>query len=117
LSLAADERKFVSAVRNGDLAAFEILCARSASMAFRMARRIVATTEDAEDAAQDSLQRAFTHFKSFKGDRRFSTWLSRIVTNAALMRLCKNSVRRELSFDELSISQPDFSPFESKTKA
>jgi DNA-directed RNA polymerase specialized sigma24 family protein len=69
-------------------------------------------TEDAEDAAQDSLQRAFTHFKSFKGDRRFSTWLSRIVTNAALMRLCKNSVRRELSFDELSISQPDFSPFE-----
>jgi RNA polymerase sigma-70 factor, ECF subfamily len=81
-------------------------------MAFRITRRIVATTEDAEDAVQDSLQQAFTPFKSFKGGSRFSTWLSRIVTNAALMRLRKNKVRRELSFDELSISQPDFSPFD-----
>jgi RNA polymerase sigma-70 factor (ECF subfamily) len=107
LSHAADERKFVSAARNGDSAAFEILCARSAIMAFRIARRIVATTEAAEDV-QDSLQQAFTHFKSFKGDSLFSTWVSRMVTNAALMRLRKNKVRRELSFDELSISQPDF---------
>jgi RNA polymerase sigma-70 factor, ECF subfamily len=85
--------------------------ARSASMAFRITRRIVATAEDAEDAVQDSLQQAFTHFKSSKGDSRISTWLSRIVTNAALMRLRKNKVRRELSFDELSISQLDF-PFD-----
>ena len=72
----------------------------------------MATTEDAEDAVQDSLQLAFTHFKSSKGDSRFSTWLSCIVTNAALMRLRKNKVRRELPFDELSIPQPDFSPFD-----
>lgn len=81
-------------------------------MAFRIARRIVATTEDAEDAVQNSLQQAFTHFKSFKGDSRFSPWLSRIVTNAALMGLRKNKVGHELSFDELSISQPDISPFD-----
>ena len=81
-------------------------------MAFGITRLIVATTEDAEDAVQDSLQQAFTHFKSFKGDSRFSTWLSRIVTNAALLRLRKNKVRRELSFDEMSISQLDFSPFD-----
>jgi hypothetical protein len=63
--------------------------ARSASMAFRITRRIVATAEDSEDAVQDSLQQALTHFKSSKGDSRISTWLSRIVTNAALTRLAQ----------------------------
>jgi DNA-directed RNA polymerase specialized sigma24 family protein len=91
--------------------------ARSASMAFRITRRIVATAEDAEDAVQDSLQQAFTHFKSSKGDSRISTWLSRIVTNAALMRPRKNKVRRELSFDEPSISHWTSRRLMSKAKA
>jgi RNA polymerase sigma-70 factor, ECF subfamily len=112
LSAAAHERKFVAAAKNGDSVAFEILCRRPASVAFRLVRRIVGTREEAEDVVQETLQKAFTHLKSFKGDSRFSTWLNRIAINAALMRLRKNKVRRELSLDELSISQPDFSLFD-----
>jgi RNA polymerase sigma-70 factor, ECF subfamily len=100
------------AAKKGDSVAFEILCRRPASVAFRLVRRIVGTREEAEDIVQESLQKAFTHLKSFKGDSRFSTWLNRIAINAALMRLRKNKVRRELSLDELSISQPDFSRFD-----
>lgn len=111
-AVANEERKFVVAAKNGDSVAFGILCKHSAGMVFNIARRIMPTNEDAEDVVQDSFQQAFTHFKNFKGDSRFSTWLTRIVINAALMRLRKNSVRRELPLDESSESQRHLSWFD-----
>jgi len=101
-SAAADERKLVSAAKNGDSDSFEILCKQSANMIFRVARRITPTREDAEDVVQESFQLALINLKKFKGNCRFSTWLTRIATNAALMRLRKNRVRRELALEELS---------------
>jgi len=111
LSVAADERKIVAAAKNGDSVAFEILCKHSANMVFRIARRITPTREDAEDVVQESFQLAFINLKRFKGNCRFSTWLTRIVTNAALMRLRKNRVRRELALEEPSKYQPHSSPY------
>src|SRR5215470_3090308 len=110
-SVAADERKLVSAAKNGDSVSFEILCKQSANMVFRIARRITPTREDAEDVVQESFQLAFINLKKFKGNCRFSTWLTRIVTNAALMRLRKNRVRRELALEEPSKYQPHSSPY------
>jgi RNA polymerase sigma-70 factor (ECF subfamily) len=81
-------------------------------MAFNIARRIMRTAEDAEDAVQESFQLAFVHLKNFKGDSRFSTWLTRIVTNAALMRLRKNNGRRELSLEETFEFQPRSLPLD-----
>ena len=106
------EREFVAAATNGDPVAFEILCTRSATMVFNVARRITPTREDAEDVVQESFQLALIHLKKFNGDCRFSTWLTRIVTNAALMRLRKNRIRRELPLEEWSERQSRFSPFE-----
>ena len=99
-AVANEEHKFVAAAKNGDSDAFGILCMQSASMVLKIARRIMPTNEDADDVVQESFQLAFTHIRNFKGDSRFSTWLTRIVTNAALMRLRKNSARRELRLDE-----------------
>ena len=107
-----EEHKLVAAAKNGDSIAFEILCRQSANMAFNIARRIMRTTEDAEDAVQEAFQRAFVHLNNFKGDSRFSTWLTRIVTNAALMRLRKNSSRRELSLEETFEFQPRSLPLD-----
>lgn len=106
------ERKFVAAAKDGDSVAFGILCTRSTGMVFNIARRIMPTNEDAEDVVQESFQLAFTHLKNFKGDSRFSTWLTRIVTNAALMRLRKNNVRRELPLDESPEPEGHFSRFD-----
>jgi len=111
-ALAKKEREFVAAAQNGDSVAFETLCAQSAKMAFNTARRIMLTREDAEDVVQESFQLAFIHLKKFKGDSRFSTWLIRIVTNAALMHLRRNRVRRELPLEDWSEYQPHSSPFE-----
>ena len=110
-SVAADERKLVSAAKNGDSVSFETLCKQSANMVFGIARRITPTREDAEDVVQESFQLAFINLKKFKGNCRFSTWLTRIVTNAALMRLRKNRVRRELALEEPSRYQPHSSPY------
>jgi len=109
---AKEEREFVAAAKNGESVAFEILCTQSANMVFNIARRITLTREDAEDIVQESFQLAFTNLKNFKGDSRFSTWLTRIVTNAALMRLRKNKVRRELPLEGSSEYQPHFSAFD-----
>jgi RNA polymerase sigma-70 factor (ECF subfamily) len=86
---ARDEYEFLAAAKRGDSAAFEFLCKQSAKMVFRVARRMMRNNEDAEDVLQESFQQAFIHLSSFNGGSRFSTWLSRIAINAALMKLRK----------------------------
>jgi RNA polymerase sigma-70 factor (ECF subfamily) len=68
----------------GDASAFEALVIRYRSRLYRLACRLTSET-DAPDVLQDALLQAFRHIRSFRGDARFSTWLFRIVTNAALM--------------------------------
>ena len=97
---AREEYAFLAAAKRGDSAAFEVLCIQSADTVFRVARRITRSNEDAEDVVQESFQLAFIHLKGFKGDSRFSTWLSRIAINAALMKLRKRRHLREVSLDE-----------------
>jgi RNA polymerase sigma-70 factor (ECF subfamily) len=86
---ASEEYAFLAAAKRGDSAAFEFLCKQSANMVFRVARRMMRNNEDAEDVLQESFQQAFIHLNRFNGDSRFSTWLSRIAINAALMKLRK----------------------------
>ena len=97
---ASEEYAFLAAAKRGDSAAFEILCKQSANTVFRVVRRIVRNDEDAEDVVQESFQGAFIHLSSFNGDSRFSTWLSRIAINAALMKLRKKRRHWEVSLDE-----------------
>jgi len=87
LTIAKEEYAFLAAAKGGDSAAFETLCKQSANTVFQVARRVMRNKEDAEDVVQESFQQAFIHLKSFHGDSRFSTWLSRIAINAALMKL------------------------------
>jgi RNA polymerase sigma-70 factor, ECF subfamily len=97
---AKGERALLLAAKTGDLVAFEILCKQSANTVFHVARRIVRNNEDAEDVVQESFQQAFIHLQRFNGDSRFSTWLSRIAINAALMKLRKKRGLWEVSLDE-----------------
>ena len=107
--IANEEYGFLVAAKHGDSAAFETLCKRSASIVFHVARRMMASKEDAEDVVQESLQLAFIHLQSFKGDSRFSTWLSRIAINAALMKLRRKHYLRNVSLDESAeTEEPSF---------
>jgi RNA polymerase sigma-70 factor (ECF subfamily) len=100
LTSAREEYAFLAAAKRGDSAAFETLSKQSANTVFHVARRIMRNTEDAEDVVQESFQQAFIHLKSFNGDSRFSTWLSRIAINAALMKLRRKHRLWNVSLDE-----------------
>jgi RNA polymerase sigma-70 factor (ECF subfamily) len=56
-------------------------------MAFKMACRITRNRDDAEDVIQDAWMKAYVHLQSFDGKAKFSTWLTRIAINSALMTL------------------------------
>lgn len=71
---------------------------------YRRAYSILRNREDAEDAVQDCWLRALTNLHSFRGHSSFSTWLTRIVINCALMILRKKRNSQELSFDTLDDS-------------
>ena len=73
----------------GDHGAFETLMRRHNQRLFRTARAIVKDDADAEDVLQDAYIEACRHAGGFRGDAQVSTWLTRIVVNAALMRLRK----------------------------
>jgi RNA polymerase sigma-70 factor, ECF subfamily len=99
-AFAREEYDFLTAAKRGDSAAFETLCKQAASRVFHVARRMMRNNEDAEDVLQESFQQAFVHLKSFNGDSRFSTWLTRIAINTALMKLRKKNPLRDVSLDE-----------------
>ena len=107
-AIAREEDAFLVAAKRGDSTAFEVLCKQSASTVFHIARRMMRSKEDAEDVMQESFQLAFIHLKSFKGGSRFSTWLSRIAINAALMKLRRKHVRDVPLDESAEAEEPSF---------
>ena len=84
---AIDERLLVAEARSGSSSAFAELYERHRPGIHRRALGILRNQQDAEDAVQRSFQRAFTNLRRFRGDSTFSTWLTRIAINEALMLL------------------------------
>ena len=91
------EAHLLDQARRGRAQAFEALCEGRTQKLFKTALRVTRNRQDAEDAVQDSLMRAFTKIKNFQGRSSFSTWLTRIVINSALMIRRKNANSREVS--------------------
>jgi RNA polymerase sigma-70 factor, ECF subfamily len=92
----------VAAAKGGNLQAFEVLVERHGQRIFFVARRITGTREDAEDVVQQAFQKAFTHLCKFERRSSFSTWVTRIAINEALMLLRKRRGLREVSIDDSS---------------
>ena len=95
------ENRLLVVARDGNLDAFERLVMPHQGRIFRLAQRILRNREDAEDVVQTALLKAFCHLEGFHGHARFSTWLFRIATNEALMRLRVNRRNCETSLDEV----------------
>jgi RNA polymerase sigma-70 factor, ECF subfamily len=86
------EQALVRASQEGDHQAIETLFRRYQRQLLGTARRILGNTADADDALQDGLLSAYSNLARFEGRSKFSTWLTSIVANAALMR--RRSARR-----------------------
>lgn len=97
--LMSDEN-LVAVAKKGRRTAFDELHNRHAVKMFHLAHRITRHREDAEDAVQECFLNAFVHLKTFDGKSKFSTWLTRIAANAALMKLRKNRRSREIPIND-----------------
>src|SRR5262245_31208676 len=91
----------VARLRAGDAQAYETLVRQYGGRMLATARRLVGTDEEARDVLQEAFLAAFRAIDGFAGAARLSTWLHRIVINAALMRLRSRRRRREESIDGL----------------
>src|SRR6202453_1767922 len=89
----------VEAAQAGQEWAFVELCTRNSKRVFNTIYSVTKNREDAEDALQDSMMRAFLHLKQFDGRSSFATWFTRIGINSALMILRKRRIRLETSMD------------------
>ncbi|HTB94963.1 MAG TPA: sigma-70 family RNA polymerase sigma factor [Candidatus Sulfotelmatobacter sp.] len=106
------DAELVAATKHGDSQAFEELVLRHKRRVLSVAKRITNNWEDAEDVAQESFHKAFLHLDSFQEKARFSTWLTRITMNEALMLLRrKRGVFEALPESPENGATPTLEPF------
>jgi RNA polymerase sigma-70 factor, ECF subfamily len=98
-STVALEEELVHRGIKGDSQALEILFARYEHTLYRNALRLLGNEDDALDALQDGMLLAYQNLHRFEGRSRFSTWLTRIVINSALMRMRKMRAHEVVSID------------------
>lgn len=115
--VVGDETTLLESAKAGDPAAFESLVMPHWDALLRVTQRILHSREDAEDAVQSAFLDAFRNLNSFHGRSRFSSWLTRIAMNAALMRLRVSRRKKETSLDEVTEtgeSRTSFQPVETR---
>jgi RNA polymerase sigma-70 factor (ECF subfamily) len=95
------EAELVARLQGGDEAAYEMMVRRYGGATLAVARRMLRNEEDAREVVQDAFLQAFRAIGRFRGEARLSTWLHRIVANAALMRIRSASRRPEVPIDDL----------------
>jgi RNA polymerase sigma-70 factor (ECF subfamily) len=99
---SASEAEQVSRLRAGDPVAYEWLVRAHIDRLLAVARRVLRSEADAQDAVQEAFLSAFRAIDSFQGESRLSTWLHRIALNAALGRLRSRTRRQETSLEDLT---------------
>jgi RNA polymerase sigma-70 factor (ECF subfamily) len=89
----------LAAAQAGQDSAFVELCNRQSRRILFTLYKITKNREDAEDAFQESILKAFTHLSGFNRNSSFATWFTRIGINSALMLLRRRRAHPEISTD------------------
>jgi RNA polymerase sigma-70 factor (ECF subfamily) len=100
-----DDAALASACQAGDLRAFERLYHLHGARMKSVARNLLGTTTDAEDAVQDTFLKIQRSIASFRGQSSFATWSYRILINT-----CYDARRSRLRKREVTQEAPDESP-------
>jgi RNA polymerase sigma-70 factor (ECF subfamily) len=102
--LADDDAEFVSRCQRGDIDAFEVLVKRHQKKMLNIVYRITGDYDDACEVVQEAFLSAYRAIRKFRGDAKFSTWLTGITVNHAKNRLRQTQSR---SYHEVvSIDDP-----------
>ncbi len=101
------DEDLVARARTKDFAAFEELVDRYEDKIFRLAFRFVRNETEAKEIVQDTFLLVWRKLDTFKGDSQFGSWLYRVATNTALMRLRAQRRHPEISTEELPVDYLD----------
>jgi len=90
-----DDNVLIREAQRGNRAAFEELVRQYDHAVLRLALRLTASEQDAQDIYQEAFLKAYRNLVSFRFECSFYTWIYRIVTNLCLDHLRKKNVRKE----------------------
>lgn len=90
----------VERVRGGDRDAFALLVRRYQGRAYRLALRVLRDEEQARDAVQEALLKAYRSLGAFEGRSGFYTWLYRLVMNQCIDQIRRSRADRNVEWEE-----------------
>jgi RNA polymerase sigma-70 factor, ECF subfamily len=96
------DNMLVGKVRAGSIEAYEELISRYEAKVYNLAMRFTRNPEDAEEVLQDVFATIYTKLDGFRGQSAFSSWLYRIIVNAAFMKLRKRKQQAAISIEDLT---------------
>jgi RNA polymerase sigma-70 factor (ECF subfamily) len=82
-----DEKELLARLQAGDRGAFAEMVEQNSSQIYNLALRMMEDPAEAEEILQETFLQAVKHIGGFRGKSKIGTWLYRIATNQALMRL------------------------------
>ncbi|MCM8763803.1 MAG: sigma-70 family RNA polymerase sigma factor [Candidatus Omnitrophica bacterium] len=111
------ENELIERAKNRDHAAFEELVKRNQAKIYNLGLKLLGNREDAADLLQETFINAYYALPKFEGKSAFSTWLYRIATNNAFMKMRKKKIplvrfepeRNSSARQEFYRSTPDWS--------
>jgi RNA polymerase sigma-70 factor (ECF subfamily) len=99
-----DDATLVSSAQTGDLQAFEQLVTKHQKKMLNIAYRLIGDYDDACEVMQDAFVSAYRNIKTFRGDAKFTTWLTTITLNLSKNRL--KQMRSRQSHEAYSLNDP-----------
>lgn len=99
-----DDAVLVSSAQEGDLRAFEQLVTRHQKKMLNIAYRLIGDYDDACEVVQDAFVSAHKNIRMFRGDAKFTTWLTSITLNLSKNRL--KQVRSRQGHEAFSLNDP-----------
>ncbi len=87
VSEADNDAALVLSSQKGDLAAFESLVVRHQKRMLNIAFRLIGDYDEACEVVQDAFVSAYKNIRTFRGDAKFTTWLTTITLNLSKNRL------------------------------
>ncbi len=99
-----DDAGLVALSQKGDLNAFEALVRKHQKRMLNIAFRLIDDYEEACEVVQDAFVSAYKNIRTFRGESKFSTWLTSITVNLSKNRLKQVKSRR--GHEAFSIDDP-----------
>lgn len=96
------ESRLIAAAKGGNAAAFEQLMAAYEKRIYCLCVRMLGSTHDGEDCAQEAMLRIWQKLPQYRGDAAFSTWVYRVTSS-----LCMDALRRRKDAQSLEQMQED----------